>query len=92
MIGFLIHHGLCNYYLKTNNTTNVLDNIEKISCYGSCIIYMILIVLFLNIGIYSILITVVATIEWLAMCILPVSKTSAAYKLITIDLKNRGII
>lgn len=90
MIGFLMYHGLCYYYLKTGNTTNVLPKIEKISQYGSCVIYLILAVLLLNVGIYSILILCVAGFESIALCILPVIKTSAAFELIRIDAANRG--
>ena len=90
MIGFCIYHALCNYYLKINKTKNVIPTIQSISRYGSCILYVVLVILFLDIGICSILIAVVAVFEILAMCILPISKTSAAYQLIQIDWMNKG--
>jgi hypothetical protein len=90
MIGFLLHHGLCYYYLKTNNTKNVLPTIQKISQYMSCAIYIVLAFVFFHFGIYSILILSIGAFESLAMCMLPILKTSAAFELIRIDSANNG--
>ncbi len=90
MIGFLLHHGLCYYCLKTNNTTDVLPTIQTISSYMSCIIYMVLAIVLWNVGIYSMLILSIGLFEVMAMCMLPVSKTSAAFELIRIDAANKG--
>ena len=92
MIGFLMYNGLCYYYLKTGNTKNVIKDIQNISQYGSCIIYLILAFLFWNFGIYSIVILYIATFETLVMCILPILKTSAAFELVRIDYANKGWI
>jgi hypothetical protein len=92
MIGFLLYHGLSYYYLKTNNTTNVLPIIETTSRYVSCVMYVVLVILLWNVGIYSILILTlcISIFETLCMCMLPVIKTSAAFELIRIDATNNG--
>jgi hypothetical protein len=87
MIGFLLHHGLSYYYLKTNNTTNVLSTIEKISKYVSCVIYVVLALVFWN---YSIPILCISIFEHLSLSMLPVPKTWAAFELVRIDADNKG--
>lgn len=87
MIGFSLHHGLAYYYLKTNQTKNVLPTIEKVSKYVSCAIYVALALLFWN---YSIPILCVSIFEHLALSLLPVPKTWPAFELVRIDADNKG--
>jgi hypothetical protein len=90
MIGFALHHSLSYYFLKTGNTKDVLDKIAKMSQYGSCVIYIILAFLLWNSGVILITVLCIAAFESLAMSILPVLKTSAAFELIRIDAANNG--
>ena len=87
MIGFALYHGLSYYYLKTNQTTNVLPTIERTSKYVSCAIYVALALLFWN---YSIPILCISIFEHLALSMLPVPKTWPAFELVRIDADNKG--
>lgn len=88
MIGFAIYHGLAYYYLKTNQTKDVLPTIEKISQYVSCAIYVVLALVFWSS--YSIPILCFAIFEHLAMSMLPLPKTWPAFELVRIDAENKG--
>lgn len=90
MIGFALHHGLAYYYLKTNQTKDVLPTIEKVSKYGSCAIYIALAIVFWKYTILCISIFSVAIFETLALSMLPIPKTWPAFELVRIEADNEG--
>ena len=93
MIAFLLYHGLCKVYLTAGNTTDVLEQIQRISLYVSCAVYLCLALaaILCHVGDASIVILCIAVFEQIAMCMLPVHNASAAFHLVRIDMANKGL-
>lgn len=90
MIGAILYHGLCELFVRTKHTENVLLTIERISQFVYWAIYISLMVYFIKDMRIVLFITCVWSVETVALCILPIPRSSAAYKLRQLDMKARG--
>lgn len=80
MIGAILFHGLCEMYVRMDQTEDVISSIEMVSQLVSAVIYTLLIMHFWD-GWISRLIAGVWLVESLVLGMLPLPKSCAAYKL-----------